>query len=120
MRTSSFEVGMSNSAHGSSSAQATTGARPQFGDLWNEFACASGAGLAILDEQLRYVAVNDPLAQMNGIPAAAHIGNSIHDLLGESARELEPALRRVLGEGRPVLNYDWNARLRGRDHAGSW
>ena len=109
---------MSNCANNSSSTQETTGAEPQFGDLWNEFVCASGAGLAILDEQLRYVAINDPLAQMNGIPAAAHIGNSIHDLLGEGARELEPALRRVLGKGRPVFNYERNARLRGQ--AGRW
>src|SRR5437868_3744992 len=94
--------------------------RPQLGDLWNEFVQVSGAGLAILDEQLRYVAINDLLAEMNGIPADAHIGNTIHDMLGDCAHKIEPPLRKVLGEGRPVFNYELNARLPANDQAGHW
>jgi PAS domain-containing protein len=42
---------------------------------------APNVGLVILDDGLRYVAVNDALATMNGIPAEVHAGKRIHEIL---------------------------------------
>jgi PAS domain-containing protein len=38
---------------------------------------ASTVGLAILDDQLRYQAINNTLAAMNGVPTDAHLGRTL-------------------------------------------
>jgi PAS domain S-box-containing protein len=63
-------------------------------------------GLAFFDAELRYVRVNDALAQTNGLPAAAHIGRHVADLLPEMDPAVEPALRRVLDTGEPVVDVE--------------
>ncbi|MFG1809276.1 SpoIIE family protein phosphatase [Streptomyces sp. NPDC049040] len=66
---------------------------------------ASPLGVAIFDNELRYVRVNDALARMNGISAADHIGHTVHDVLGVKAAESLTALQRdVLNTGRPVID----------------
>ena len=53
-------------------------------------------GLAVWDGELRYRAINARLAEINGIPAADHIGRTPSELLGEIGVEAEAALRSVL------------------------
>ena len=65
---------------------------------------SAGAGIAVIDRELRYVCVNDALAEMNGRPAAAHIGLSIYDVIPYAAPTLEPVLRRVLDTGEPIID----------------
>ncbi len=65
---------------------------------------ASTVGLAILDQQLRYQAINNTFAAMSGIPAEAHLGRTLQDVLGDSASQLEPIFQRVLVTGQPALN----------------
>src|SRR5207248_4715603 len=60
-------------------------------------------GLAIHDADLRYVRVNHALAQINGVPARAHRGRSVRELLGDAAADvLEPLLRQVHRTREPV------------------
>ncbi|GAA4061557.1 SpoIIE family protein phosphatase [Streptomyces shaanxiensis] len=62
-------------------------------------------GLAVLDTELRYVSVNDALAELNGIPAEDHIGHTPRELLpGIDADAIEAALRDVLRTGDPLIN----------------
>nr|WP_244221326.1 SpoIIE family protein phosphatase [Streptomyces nigra] len=63
-------------------------------------------GLAVLDTELRYVSVNPALAELNGLPAEAHLGHMPHELMQdtEAARTVEAALRAVLRTGEPVIN----------------
>lgn len=70
---------------------------------------SSTVGLCILDRNLRYVAINETLARMNGIPAADHLGKTIRQTLGDLADRLEPELKRVLATGEPVLNFEVTA-----------
>ena len=63
-------------------------------------------GLCVLDRDLRYVRINERLAEINGIPAEAHIGKRVHDLMPELAEAVEPELRRVLETGQPRLNIE--------------
>jgi len=58
-------------------------------------------GLALLDENLRFVRVNDRLAALQGQPVHEHIGRSVSEL-GSLWRELLPALETVLETGSPV------------------
>src|SRR3984893_15978155 len=66
---------------------------------------APNVGLVILDDGLRYVAVNDALATMNGIPAAGHRGKTIHEILGNAAEAVEPLIKHVLATGQTVSNF---------------
>ncbi|MFD6315441.1 SpoIIE family protein phosphatase [Streptomyces nigra] len=63
-------------------------------------------GLAVLDTELRYVSVNPALAELNGLPAEAHLGHMPHQLMqdAEAARTVEAALRAVLRTGEPIIN----------------
>jgi PAS domain S-box-containing protein len=77
-------------------------------------------GLAICDRELRFQAVNPALAIMNGIPAEAHVGKTLREVLGDAAEVVEPAFRSVLTTGRPVLNLEVAMRLPTRKELGYW
>ncbi|MEV0090258.1 SpoIIE family protein phosphatase [Streptomyces sp. NPDC050738] len=58
------------------------------------------AGVGVLDAELRYLYVNPALERLNGVPAAAHLGRTIAEVLpGIDARE--DVLREVLADGVP-------------------
>ncbi len=63
-------------------------------------------GLCVLDRDLRWVRINERLAEINGIPAEAHIGKRVRDLMPELAATVEPEMRRVLETGQPRLNIE--------------
>jgi PAS domain S-box-containing protein len=66
---------------------------------------AAPVGLAFMDTAFRYVRVNDALANLNGLPAEAHFGRSLRDVLGDAlADEIEPLHRQVLETGEPILD----------------
>ncbi|MGH2949191.1 MAG: SpoIIE family protein phosphatase, partial [Solirubrobacteraceae bacterium] len=59
-------------------------------------------GLALLDTELRYVRVNDRLAEINGVPAADHIGHTIAELLPDLPASVQDDAARVLSTGSPL------------------
>ncbi|MFN8110128.1 MAG: PAS domain-containing protein [Thermoleophilia bacterium] len=58
-------------------------------------------GLAVLDGELRYVHVNAPLAEMNGVPLDDHIGRTLWDVVPSIADASAHMMRRVLASGVP-------------------
>lgn len=60
-------------------------------------------GVAFLDTGLRYVMINQALADMNGIPMADHLGRTIPEVLPALALEVVPLLQGVLDTGEPVV-----------------
>jgi PAS domain S-box-containing protein len=52
-------------------------------------------GLTVLDKDLRFVRINERMAEINGIPVAAHLGKSVRELLPSLTGQAESALRRV-------------------------
>lgn len=80
-------------------------------------------GLGILDQEGRFVRVNETLATINGIPAEAHLGRSVEELLpadladgwaeiittalkdGQAATDLEFQGRNARGEHHEVLAH---------------
>ncbi|HWY55470.1 MAG TPA: PAS domain-containing protein [Terriglobales bacterium] len=73
--------------------------------LLAEFLNDSHVGFAIIDDQLRYRALNLPLAEMNGIAVEFHLGKTLREVLGEVALQVEPAIKQVLATGRPIFNF---------------
>jgi len=76
-------------------------------------------GLCILDSALRYIAINNTLAQTNGLPASDHLGRTLREVLGDFADIVEPQFRRVLATGEPV-NAEISGILPTRKEAGHW
>ena len=60
-------------------------------------------GLCYLDTDLRFVAINDWLAEINGISAEEHIGLTLRDLIPEVAKGVEHQYRKVIETGEPII-----------------
>ncbi|NJC06458.1 PAS domain S-box-containing protein [Sphingomonas kaistensis] len=64
-------------------------------------------GLAILDKEMRFVRINERMAEINGIPAAEHLGKTVRELLPDLADQGESALRRVFA-GEEIIGLELN------------
>ena len=62
----------------------------------------SGVGVVICDRRLRYMALNQSLAEMHNVPIKAHLGHSLQQILGGFAEKVAPLWETVLATGRPV------------------
>jgi PAS domain S-box-containing protein len=63
-------------------------------------------GLNVLDTELRFVRINERLAEMNGFSVQSHIGRKVRELLPNLADAAEQLFHRVLETGEPVLNVE--------------
>ncbi|MDH6109665.1 MULTISPECIES: SpoIIE family protein phosphatase [unclassified Kitasatospora] len=91
--------------------------------LLNSFFTQSPIGMAVYDPQLRFVRLNEALAEVNGIPVADHLGRRVTEVLpGINGAEVEDVMRHVLETGEPVIDARSHGRTPGdltRDHAWS-
>lgn len=62
-------------------------------------------GLNVIDTDLRFVRINQRLAEINGFSVEEHSGRTVRELLPNLADESEPILRRVLA-GETLLNVE--------------
>ncbi|GHE25119.1 PAS domain S-box protein [Streptomyces vinaceus] len=83
----------------------------------------SPIGLATLGPDLRFLRVNDALARMNGVSAAAHLGKRLTEVVpGVNAAALEATMRQVLDRGTAVVDVRRTGRTPadpGHDHTWS-
>ncbi|WP_017297329.1 PAS domain S-box protein [Nodosilinea nodulosa] len=63
-------------------------------------------GLNVIDRELRFIRVNQRLAEMNGLPIEAHLGRTVRELLPDLADQAEAMLRPILETGVPLLNVE--------------
>jgi PAS domain S-box-containing protein len=63
-------------------------------------------GMCVLDAELRFVRINDRLAEMNGPAAADHVGRTVREVLPALADDAEPLLRRVIDTGEPLVGVE--------------
>jgi PAS domain S-box-containing protein len=62
-------------------------------------------GMAVFDDELRFVRLNDALARANGAPPADHVGRRVTEVLpGINSVEIEAVMRQVLDTGEAVLD----------------
>jgi predicted DNA-binding transcriptional regulator AlpA len=95
-----------------------SGAQPLHTDqLLTEFLINSNVGLGVIDDQLRYRALNLCLAGMNGVPIEFHLGKTLREILGDFALQVEPAVKHVLTTGLPIFNFVVNGVLPTRSEA---
>ncbi|OUL29889.1 hypothetical protein BV372_22625 [Nostoc sp. T09] len=60
-------------------------------------------GIGIWDEKLRYVRLNEALAEINGLPQEVHIGMTVAELLPEVDAEVMTAFRHVVETGESIV-----------------
>ena len=80
---------------------------------------SSSVGLCILDSELRYIAINKKLAQINGQSPENHLGKSVRQILGDFADLVEPKLRWVLSTAESIC-FEASAVLPTRPELASW
>jgi len=59
----------------------------------------SPVGMALLDKEQRFVAINEALAQINGLSREQHLGHSLSDLFGQSTPRLVEVFNEVYTTG---------------------
>jgi PAS domain S-box-containing protein len=62
-------------------------------------------GLAVHDRELRYVRINDRMAEINGLSPQQHIGRPVAEVVPE-VEAVEADLRRVLESGEPLTELE--------------
>ncbi len=67
---------------------------------------AAPIGLCVLDRDLRYVRINDRLAEINGVAAAEHIGRAVGEVLPDLDATAIQTMRRVL-DGEEVWGVEF-------------
>jgi PAS domain S-box-containing protein len=76
----------------------------------NAFFSAAPVGLCILDDQLRFIKINQLLAEINGYSVSEHIGKTIFEILPHNASFIEPLYQQVLSTGEVILNSELTSR----------
>ncbi|MEH2082527.1 MAG: PAS domain S-box protein [Nostoc sp.] len=74
--------------------------------LLDTFINNAPVGITIMDRELRYSLINEALAEINGIPAAAHIGKTPWEIVPDIAQKQEQVFRHILTTGEPILDLE--------------
>lgn len=82
---------------------------------------ASPLGICFLDREMRYIRINQVLAELNGLTAEQHLGQDFRQLLPESAAQFAPLIQQVLETGQPLLNVEISGESKGKPgYFGHW
>ena len=63
-------------------------------------------GLCLLDRDLRYLRINQQLADINGKPISEHIGKTIYEVTPDIAKIVSPTYLKVINSGEPSVNNE--------------
>ncbi|MGV3722942.1 MAG: PAS domain S-box protein, partial [Actinomycetota bacterium] len=63
-------------------------------------------GLAFVGPDRRFIRCNDALAEINGLPAASHLGRTVQEVVPDLWPQLEPLYRQALDEAGQVVNLE--------------
>ena len=79
-----------------------------------------GVGVAVYDNRLRYRVINHALASINGVPARAHLGKRLNQVIGDVAAQVAPPMEEVFLTGRPISGFEISGKLPTRNEPGQW
>jgi two-component system CheB/CheR fusion protein len=63
-------------------------------------------GLCVIDRDRRFRRVNRRLAEINGVPAEAHVGRTVAEVVPAVADAAEPLFRRIFETGEPQIGIE--------------
>ncbi len=73
---------------------------------FDAFFAAAPASMFIFDDQLRFVQVNQQLAETTGPSVAEHLGKTVREVVPEMVHTLQPMLEQILATNEPLLNIE--------------
>ncbi|MEM0968537.1 MAG: PAS domain-containing protein [Verrucomicrobiota bacterium] len=76
----------------------------RIGELENLFDCIQ-VGMGLIDRDLRFLRVNEQLAEINGVSTKDHVGAPVAEILPALVDEIEPYVHKAL-EGERTLNLE--------------
>lgn len=77
-------------------------------------------GIAIFDNQHRFIAVNETLASLHGIPTKDHVGRTLREVLPQVPPRAESLIDHVFDTCEPVSNAEITAQVPTRNKPGHW
>ena len=75
----------------------------------------SPVGIGLLNYEQRFVAINESLAEINGLSREQHLGHTIPELFGESDPDLVELFHRLYTTGEPFISPQLAVNVPGRD-----
>lgn len=81
-------------------------AREKLLNAFFEAAASANVGLCIHDEELRFVQLNQTLADINGSSIEEHLGKTLTEVIPDIASFVVPLLQQVQTTGKPILNRE--------------
>ena len=67
---------------------------------------SSPIGLCTLDNDLRYIRINENLAKINGFPAIKHIGKTPREIIPTISEKIESMAKKTLKTGKPIMGVE--------------
>ncbi|WP_413174043.1 PAS domain S-box protein [Anabaena azotica] len=80
--------------------------REQLLDGFFNAASQANVGLSIIDNNLRFLKINQKLADINSYPVETHLGKSVMELIPEIATKILPLLQTLLDTKQPICNWE--------------
>lgn len=71
-------------------------------------------GLAVLDSDLRFLRINNKLAEINGLEVEDHLGRTVREVLPDIADQVEEIFRAICQGGEPILNIEITGETKAR------
>jgi PAS domain S-box-containing protein len=87
-------------------AQDAMRAREESLALLDTLLSSAPVGLGFLDPQLRYIRLNQALAEIDGLPIEAHLGRTPDEITPQLSAGLAPLSRNALATGKPAVNAE--------------
>ncbi len=63
-------------------------------------------GFAYLDKDLKFVTINNCLAEINGLSAAEHLGKTLREIVPALADDMETMIATIIETGEPLKNHE--------------
>ncbi|QLE55731.1 PAS domain S-box protein [Nostoc sp. TCL26-01] len=79
--------------------------------LLDALLAAAPVAICFLDRDLRYIRINQVLADINGLSVEEHLGQKFREVHPQMADEFEAQMQRVLDTGDPLLNLEINGEI---------
>ena len=88
--------------------------------LLASFIAHSPVAHGLFDDDLRFVLVNDKLAEINGLPVAEHIGRHVSEIVPALSSQIERLMERVLRTGTTIEGVELSGPTLAHPDGGDW
>jgi PAS domain S-box-containing protein len=81
---------------------------PEESVLLNAVLTSAPVGICVLDTELRFILINERLAEINGVSSAAHIGKTVREIVPSLEAQARRVVEQVASTGKPVIGREFS------------